>query len=206
MSYQSALIGLACVFSFLLGGVLQEKFGNLGNFVLGFVTPLIELASLVYFLSFPPVASSITKKETGSGDGVPKKPDSKQVLFRKSTIQDSIESDLVRDSIMSAYSESNEIVASKFTYLIALVFSFDSVTGFLYQIGTIFVLDKFGVSAGVTSYVFSVGCVFGSCITFLAHSSQGRSFQKKHLRSPYNIYFCLVISTVSAVCLLEPKG
>lgn len=80
-----------------ISGAFQDKYGNSGNGVLGFLALVIELASLVYFLNFPPVTYSITKKETGSDGGNKKNLDSKQ--FRKTKIQDSIESDLVRYSM-----------------------------------------------------------------------------------------------------------
>ena len=72
---------------------------------------------------------------------------------------------------MTMYSESEEINSSHLTYLVALVFSFDSIIfGYMDTIGYLYILDNFGVSAGTASYIYSAGSLCATGVTLFALS------------------------------------
>lgn len=88
-------------------------------------------------------------------------------------ILDYVQKSKSRGSLLREYSDDQDIVPSRFTYLVSAVFSFDSTACiYLYAIGPLYALEKFGVSEGNVSLIFSVASLFGTVLTFLDLSSK----------------------------------
>mmetsp|Transcript_30769 Transcript_30769/g.73281 ORF Transcript_30769/g.73281 Transcript_30769/m.73281 type:complete len:740 (+) Transcript_30769:390-2609(+) len=58
MSYQTATLGVAVVFGFLVGGIMLQYFGTRGVAVFGTIIGLVELSSLISYLIVPPAIDS----------------------------------------------------------------------------------------------------------------------------------------------------
>ena len=183
MSYQSAAIGIAMIFGFGLGGAASNSYGIRGNAVVGICMCGLNLISLAYFLIAPPNGGSntaidktkneATPADTESGEDVFERKTERRGKFRQSSIIRSIVEGTSGSTMMTMYHESEEISSSHLTYLVALVFSFDSVViGYMYCIGFLYISDNFGVSAGTASYVFSAGSLCGTGMTLCALSSK----------------------------------
>lgn len=75
----------------------------------------------------------------------------------------------------------------------------------LYSIGPLFIKEQFGIEEGIIGIIFSVGSAAGSLFTFAALSNKGREFQNKYARSPYNLYFLIILGTLSVLGLMIPN-
>ena len=171
MSYQSAVIGVAVILGFFFGGFVFQGFGIAGVAFIGVICSGLELASLLYFLIAPPgeKISDASGDMEVSDEGERSPPGNKGPKFPRTLIAYSIP----QDEIMGEYSGAEEIAASKFTYFVAAIFSFDSIVcGYLYSIGPLFIFDTFGVNEGTIGIIFSLASLFGSVLTFASISSK----------------------------------
>ena len=175
MSYQSAVIGVAVILGFFFGGFVFQGFGIAGVAFIGVICSGLELASLLYFLIAPPGEkisdASGDVEVSDEGDGSP--PGNEGPKFPRTLITYSIDKGTPQDEIMGEYSGAEEIAASKSTYFVAAIFSFDSIVcGYLYSIGPLFIFNTFGVNEGTIGIIFSLASLFGSVLTFASISSK----------------------------------
>ena len=177
ISYQSAFTGLAIILGFFLGGMLFQVFGVPGIAVAGIIVLGLELASLLFFLVAPPNANA--KKETTKSDNNESKPgttnSSRRQLTKSITekIKDSMQAGKLCPTVENAFSTSEVIVANTFTYLIAAIFSIESIACvYLFSIGPLFMYETFGVNQGSIGVIFSSASAFRSVITFMAISTK----------------------------------
>lgn len=164
MSNQSAFIGVAVILGFFFGGMAFQVWGVSGIAVAGIIVLGLELISLIYFLVAPPgskVEVPVTD-EAGGGDEPTTDDDvassQKEKKFRETQIANSIMAGKGRQTIMKRYSGAEEIEASYFTYLVAIIFSIESIAcGYLFSIGPLFIFEEFGVNQGSIGTIFSAG-------------------------------------------------
>jgi hypothetical protein len=218
MSNQSAFIGVAVILGFFFGGLAFQVWGVAGIAVAGVIVLGLELLSLFYFLVAPPLDGIIVDEEdkeeetTSNQESGPneqcEQPDKSRTKFRSTKLLQSIHEGKPRHTLMRQYSGSgaDEIVASHFTYLVALVFSVESIAcGYLFSIGPLFIYETFGVNQGKIGSIFSAASLFGTILTFLAISPKGRAFQRTYARSPYNLYVLIISISISVLGLLVPS-
>ena len=162
MSNQSAFIGIAVILGFFFGGMAFQVWGVSGIAVAGIIVLGLELISLIYFLVAPPAGLVPVTDEAGGGDETTNDDDvassQKEKKFRETQIANSIMAGKGRQTIMTRYSGAEEIEASYFTYLVAIIFSIESIAcGYLFSIGPLFIFEEFGVNQGSIGTIFSAG-------------------------------------------------
>lgn len=177
MTYQSASIGLGIFIGFFLGGLASNNMGLRGNAVLGTVASAVNVVSLIYFIVAPPNENEnvcsigdslveLTQDQVAEATGEP-------FRFRKTAILDRLRGAGEQRDLMAAYSESEDVVPSRFQYMVGAIFSFEAMaTACIYSVGPLYILDTSGVSKGNTSLVMSAASLLGSILTFLIISSR----------------------------------
>jgi len=175
MSYQCAVMGAAVIIAFLIGGVVFSSFGILGVAQAGIVLIGLELLSLIYFLVDPPTSEKAKQTSAPAATDKVNSPidDGTSTLPSKSKLFGLLKELKPRTEIMHQFSRSSNIGANKLTYLIAFVYSFESIScGYIHTVSPLFLYEVFGVDEGVIGIIFSAASMFGSVMTFMAISSK----------------------------------
>lgn len=123
--------------------LMAQYFGTRGIAVFGTIIGLAELLSLASFLIAPPVDSSGIQDEDDTnittttisstvGDGFGKSTTSTTAStamggFGKDSIVSAASDDAKKTELLDRYSNSSNIVPSVFTYIVAVIFSFESI-------------------------------------------------------------------------------
>lgn len=212
LSNQSAFIGVAVILGFFFGGILFQLWGVSGIAMAGIIVLGWELLSFMYYLA-PKM-----KIDHYSGNGKKSAPDADEEedddghenegnnFVGKSTIRASIGDTVERNAMLNQFSAEEAVKTTKFTYLVAVVFSIESIAcGYLFSIGPLFIFEQFGVDQGKIGTIFSCASLFGTLLTYIAISQKGRKLQKKYVRSPYNLYILITTITLSVLGLLIPN-
>jgi len=209
MSSQGATLGVAVIYGFYFGGMGYDKFGVDGVAVAGITALGLEITSLLYYILTCNEADS--KNQINCEKGLEatfptEEKTEKKTRFKVSDIAQSLQNEKLSDELFGMYSKTEGIVANSFTLLISAIFSLESIAcGYLFSIGPIFMKTTFDVEEKSIGTIFSCASLLGSIGTIFAISSKGRAFQKKHLRSPYNLYVLIVIITCSTFGCLIPS-
>ena len=207
LSNQSAFIGVAVILGFFFGGVLFQVWGVSGIAVAGVISLVLELLSLLYYLVTKFDDDDGKCKQSAPDDNNDKDEHENQTnKLGRSTIVSSIGDTARRNSMLNLFSAEEAVTTNKFTYLVAMVFSVESIAcGYLFSIGPLFIFEQFGVDQGKIGTIFSCASLFGTLLTYISISQKGRNLQKKYVRSPYNLYFLIMTITLSVLGLLIPN-
>eukprot|EP00588_Corethron_pennatum_P004694 CAMPEP_0194298818 /NCGR_PEP_ID=MMETSP0169-20130528/60377_1 /TAXON_ID=218684 /ORGANISM="Corethron pennatum, Strain L29A3" /LENGTH=581 /DNA_ID=CAMNT_0039048851 /DNA_START=114 /DNA_END=1859 /DNA_ORIENTATION=+ len=205
MSYQSAMLGVAVIIGFYFGGMGYDKFGVDGIAVAGIIALGLEITSLLYYVLTCNEADTTCEKGLVATFPTEEKTE-KETGLKVSTIAQSLQNEKLSDELFGMFSNMEGIVANSFTLLISAIFSMESIAcGYLFSIGPIFMKTIFDVEEKSIGTIFSCASLLGSIGTILSISPKGRAFQKKYLRSPYNLYALIVIITCAAFGCLIPS-
>lgn len=207
LSNQSAFIGVAVILGFFFGGILFQVWGVSGIAVAGVISLVLELLSLLYYLVTKFDDDDGKCKQSAPDDNKDKDEHENQTnKLGRSTIVSSIGDTARRNSMLNLFSAEEAVTTNKFTYLVAMVFSVESIAcGYLFSIGPLFIFEQFGVDQGKIGTIFSCASLFGTLLTYISISQKGRNLQKKYVRSPYNLYFLIMTITLSVLGLLIPN-
>ena len=207
LSNQSAFIGVAVILGFFFGGILFQVWGVSGIAVAGVISLVLELLSLLYYLVTKFDDDDGKCKQSAPDDNNDKDEHENQTnKLGRSTIVSSIGDTARRNSMLNLFSAEEAVTTNKFTYLVAMVFSVESIAcGYLFSIGPLFIFEQFGVDQGKIGTIFSCASLFGTLLTYISISQKGRNLQKKYVRSPYNLYFLIMTITLSVLGLLIPN-